>query len=121
MGYYTALIRHLAGASGHSYGDKSWNPNLHPARQPISHGVSSNVRVIHGDASSLALDSADVIYVNAGATRPAKAWLDALAPGGRMILPLTVGYVTDDGHPMTRGLIFLIERRPEYIIRRGVR
>ena len=31
-----------------------------------------------------------------------------------MILPLTVGYVTDDGHPMTRGLIFLIERRADH-------
>jgi len=31
---------------------------------------------------------ADVIYVNAGATRPANPWLDRLVDGG-LILPLT--------------------------------
>jgi protein-L-isoaspartate O-methyltransferase len=37
---------------------------------------------------------ADVIYVNAGATRPADVWLDRLKEGGRLILPLTA-----DGFP----------------------
>jgi protein-L-isoaspartate O-methyltransferase len=30
----------------------------------------------------------DVIYVNAGAIRPADSWLDGLRDGGRLILPL---------------------------------
>ena len=36
-----------------------------------------------------ALPAADVIYVNAGATAPMTAWLDALRPAGRLIFPLT--------------------------------
>ena len=51
----------------------------------------------------------DVIYVNAGATRPADAWLDWLKEGGRLILPLTA-----DGFPnrdVRRGVVFRIERR----------
>ncbi|MGI9507559.1 MAG: protein-L-isoaspartate O-methyltransferase family protein, partial [Geminicoccaceae bacterium] len=31
----------------------------------------------------------DVIIVNAGVTHPARSWLDALKPGGRLLLPLT--------------------------------
>jgi len=31
-----------------------------------------------------------VVFVNAGATHPPEAWLDALRPGGRLLLPLTV-------------------------------
>jgi protein-L-isoaspartate(D-aspartate) O-methyltransferase len=32
---------------------------------------------------------ADAIYVNAGATGPNEAWLDALKVGGRLVFPLT--------------------------------
>ena len=31
----------------------------------------------------------DIVYVNAGATGPADAWLDALRPRGRLLFPLT--------------------------------
>jgi protein-L-isoaspartate(D-aspartate) O-methyltransferase len=56
------------------------------------------------------LEPADVIYINAGASRPAENWLDALKPGGRLVLPLTVSYTTDEGHSMTHGAMFLIAR-----------
>jgi protein-L-isoaspartate(D-aspartate) O-methyltransferase len=59
------------------------------------------------------LEPADVIYVNAGASRPADPWLDALRDGGRMVLPLTVSYTAEDGRQMTRGALFLIERQAE--------
>ena len=48
-----------------------------------------HVRVVHGDGTQIAFEPADVIYVNAGATRPGDAWLDRLKEGGRLILPLT--------------------------------
>jgi protein-L-isoaspartate O-methyltransferase len=48
-----------------------------------------HVRVVHGDGTRATFDPADVIYVNAGATRPADVWLDRLKEGGRLILPLT--------------------------------
>ncbi len=49
--------------------------------------------MIHGDALATPFDPADGITVNAGATRPPAAWLDALEPDGRLILPLA----TDEG------------------------
>src|SRR5215813_13951338 len=50
---------------------------------------SRKVRVLQGDGAQIAFDPADVIYVNAGATRPADIWLDRLNDGGRLVLPLT--------------------------------
>jgi protein-L-isoaspartate(D-aspartate) O-methyltransferase len=62
------------------------------------------------------LDPADVIFVNAGAARPADNWLDALKDGGRLVLPLTARYTTEQGHGMTKGAVFLIERqRRDYL------
>ena len=34
------------------------------------------------------LPQADAIYVNAAASHPVRAWLDALKPGGRLLFPL---------------------------------
>jgi protein-L-isoaspartate(D-aspartate) O-methyltransferase len=48
------------------------------------------VTAMQGDASRMAPGPADAIFVNAGATRPLALWLDALAPGGRLIFPLTL-------------------------------
>jgi protein-L-isoaspartate(D-aspartate) O-methyltransferase len=68
-------------------------------------------------AREWAFEPADVIYVNAGATRPADAWLDRLKEGGRLILPSTA-----DAFPnrnARRGAVFRIERLgPEFLARR---
>jgi protein-L-isoaspartate(D-aspartate) O-methyltransferase len=48
-----------------------------------------HVKVVGGDGVTERLDTTDVIMVNAGVTHPAPGWLDALAPGGRLLLPLT--------------------------------
>jgi protein-L-isoaspartate(D-aspartate) O-methyltransferase len=45
---------------------------------------------VAADAAALAGETFDAIFVNAGATRPEPAWLDALRPGGRLLVPLTV-------------------------------
>jgi protein-L-isoaspartate(D-aspartate) O-methyltransferase len=67
------------------------------------------VTVVPGDGTQADFAPADVIYVNAGATRPADIWLDRLRDGGRLILPLTA-----QNFPMgeaSRGAVFRIERR----------
>jgi protein-L-isoaspartate(D-aspartate) O-methyltransferase len=71
---------------------------------------STNVRVLHGDGSSIPFDPADVIYVNAGATRPAEPWLAGLREGGRLILPLAALPADDRGEIQRRGAVFRIER-----------
>src|SRR5207248_2026014 len=47
------------------------------------------------------------ILVNAGVTHPLPQWLDALAPGGRMILPLTSSMAAM-GSTLGKGIAFLV-------------
>jgi protein-L-isoaspartate(D-aspartate) O-methyltransferase len=117
-GYYTAIMAHLAGPSGKVTGIEI-DPGL-AARSRANLASFANVEVIEGDGAVAPFDMADVIYVNAGTTRPAEAWLDRLAEGGRLMLPLTTGkgfMSNDPPDPIQkRGAVFRIERRgPEFL------
>jgi len=106
-GYYTAIMAYLVGPSGKVTGIEL-DPTL-SARAEKTLSSFSNVGIIQGNGAAASFDVADVIYVNAGATRPADVWLDRLAEGGRLILPLTTDV-------QRRGAVFRIERRtPEYL------
>jgi protein-L-isoaspartate(D-aspartate) O-methyltransferase len=88
VGYYTAIMARLAGPSGRVTAIE-YEPDLaRRATQNLS--GYRNVEVRQGDGGNTAFPPADMIYVNAGVTRPADSWLDGLKPGGRLILPLTV-------------------------------
>jgi protein-L-isoaspartate(D-aspartate) O-methyltransferase len=116
VGYYTAVIARLVGNTGKVTAIE-YEPDL-AKRAAINLASYPTVSVIVGDGSTTPIDPADVIYVNAGATRPAETWLNSLKNGGRLILPLTTSFTTDDGHSMTRGAIFLIERHEgDYLAR----
>jgi len=88
VGYYTALMSHLAGPTGRVTGIE-YDPGL-AARAAVNFAAWPNVEILQGDGATIPFAHADVIYVNAGATRPADNWLDGLKEGGRLILPLTV-------------------------------
>jgi len=47
------------------------------------------VEVVHGDGRTHDPGEVDVIIVFAGSTHPAPLWLDRLAPGGALLMPLT--------------------------------
>jgi protein-L-isoaspartate(D-aspartate) O-methyltransferase len=111
-GYYTAIIGYLTGTTGRVTGIELESELA--ARAAANLARSPHIRVIKGDGANMTLDPADVIYVNAGASRPADTWLDALKPNGRLILPLTVSFITDNGHHMTRGVLFLITRQTDH-------
>src|SRR5258707_162086 len=69
----------------------------------------SALEIVRGDGAQVPSEPADCILVNAGATRPADAWLDRLVDGGRLILPLTAsGFPRSD---VQRGAVFRITRR----------
>jgi protein-L-isoaspartate(D-aspartate) O-methyltransferase len=120
LGYYTAILAHLVGSSGRVTGIE-FEPDL-AARAKVNFVAASNVEIVQGDGTVSEFDAADVIYVNAGATRPARVWLDRLAERGRLILPLT----TEQGFTSARsseqvarsGAVFRIERRgADYLAR----
>ncbi len=87
-GYYSAILAEVVGKKGRVTSveiDQKLaaraKRNLSPWRQ---------VSVVATDGSRCRLDTVDALLINAGATHPAAIWLNALAPGGRLILPLTV-------------------------------
>ena len=113
-GYYSAIMAKLVAASGKVTAIE-FEPEL-AGRAKANLAPYRNVSVVHGDGSSVAFDSADVIYVNAGATRPADIWLDRLNDGGRLVLPLTtdLGFTSSNWSNMhLRGAVFLVTRRGE--------
>jgi protein-L-isoaspartate(D-aspartate) O-methyltransferase len=111
VGYYTAILAHMVGQSGRVTAIE-FDAGL--AKQlAVNFAGQPNVRAVHGDGTKIDFDPADVIYVNAGATRPLDLWLDRLKDGGRMILALTRD--KDAG-----GAWFLIERRGDEFLAKWI-
>ncbi|HEX8108420.1 MAG TPA: methyltransferase domain-containing protein [Kofleriaceae bacterium] len=87
LGYYTAILAELAGPTGRVVGyevDAALAARAEAALRPWP-----TVRIEAGDAAAPA-GPFDAIFVNAGCTHPRPDWLAALAPGGRLVIPLTV-------------------------------
>jgi protein-L-isoaspartate(D-aspartate) O-methyltransferase len=59
------------------------------------------VEVIHADGANTPFDAVDVIVASAGVTHPLLSWLDALKPGGRLLLPMTTAGKLADGELST--------------------
>ena len=86
QGYYTAIVAQLVGPHGrvHAYEldyelAARATKNLAPFPQVSVHAESA----VGND-----LPTADVVYVNAGASHLPANWLDALGDGGRLLFPL---------------------------------
>jgi protein-L-isoaspartate(D-aspartate) O-methyltransferase len=102
-GYYSAIFQEASGPDGHVTAIEYDGELAALARRNLED--RPNVEVLHGDGMLHEPGPVDVIIVNAGVTHPAPSWLDALKPGGRLLLPLTA----DDG----AGFYFRIERRED--------
>jgi len=99
-GYFSAVLAEMVGEGGSVVAFEIDNAlakvaerNLKPWRQ-VRVEASSGVSGISG--------TADVVYVNAGVQQLRGTWLEALAPGGRLLVPITPG--------AEEGGIFLIRR-----------
>jgi protein-L-isoaspartate(D-aspartate) O-methyltransferase len=86
-GYYTAILAELVGREGRVDGIEIDAPLAAAAEHNLAAWPMAHVRL--GDASTPIKGSWNLIVAFAGATAPHTWWLDALADGGRLLLPLT--------------------------------
>jgi protein-L-isoaspartate(D-aspartate) O-methyltransferase len=87
LGYYTALIASCVGRTGRVLGIEADADLAAAARANLADSPWVEIRT--GNGTDPIDGPLDAMLVNAGVTHPLPTWLDALAPGGRMILPLT--------------------------------
>ncbi len=87
VGYYSAILAQLVGPSGKVLAVEADVPIAARAVELLTPWPPTAVETSDGSNPG---GSFDVIYVNAGATRPLETWLTVLKDGGRLLLPLTV-------------------------------
>ncbi len=85
-GYYTAILAHLVGPTGKVFAYEIEPDIAAHAQANLARFPQVEVRARSGVEEDL--PKADAIYVNAAASHPVRAWLDALKPGGRLLFPL---------------------------------
>jgi protein-L-isoaspartate(D-aspartate) O-methyltransferase len=88
-GYYTAILAELVGPTGEVEGIEIDASLAATAERNIEAWPAAQVR--QGDASEPTEGRWDLIVAFAGATAPHAWWLDGLADGGRLLLPMTAG------------------------------
>ena len=110
LGYYTAVMAHCVGPTGRVVAFEVDETLASEARQNLA--SMPWVSVQHGDASQVGGEIFDAMLINAGMTHPLDAWLDALAPGGRMILPLTATLAAM-GPTLGKGLVLVITKEDQ--------
>ncbi|MBV9783405.1 MAG: methyltransferase domain-containing protein [Acidisphaera sp.] len=116
-GYYTAILAELAGPSGRVQAIEVDPALAKEAERNLA--PWANVEVLRGDGASWPQASAARIYVNFGCARPAAAWIERLAPGGRLVFPLGVPSAPSwSGGPRHTevGAVLVVERP---IVQRG--
>jgi protein-L-isoaspartate(D-aspartate) O-methyltransferase len=110
-GYYTAVMAHAVGPSGRVLGLEIDGPLADAARRNLAPFPWVDVRQV--DGASARFDGAfDAVLVNVGVTHPLDAWLDALAPNARLILPLT-GTMPQMGATIGKGVTWLLTRQDD--------
>ena len=85
-GYYTAMLAEIVGTTGHVTAIEIDRHLADLARQNLA--PWPNVTVVEGDGASWPTEEVDRVYVNFAVGEPAAAWIEYLAVGGRLVLPL---------------------------------
>jgi protein-L-isoaspartate(D-aspartate) O-methyltransferase len=104
-GYYTAILAEVVGPGGRVVGIDIDPELTQRARENLSY--LGQARVFGGEGIRFEPGAADAVFVNAGATHPLPEWLDALGPGGRLLIPLTASMGPEG---FGSGGMFLIRR-----------
>jgi protein-L-isoaspartate(D-aspartate) O-methyltransferase len=108
-GYYSALIAQTVGKSGSVVVFEIDESLARTARRNLQD--TPWVEVCQGNGTDVPGESFDAILVNAGVTHPHERWLDALKPGGRLLIPLT--FTMPAMGPIGKGVMVLINRDTE--------
>jgi protein-L-isoaspartate(D-aspartate) O-methyltransferase len=102
-GYFTAILAELVGPSGQVRGFEIDAQLAARARRNLAAWPWASVEARSGVAAAKSADEpVDLLYVNAGVQQLPVSWLDALAPGGRLVFPL----VAASG----QGAVYLVRR-----------
>jgi protein-L-isoaspartate O-methyltransferase len=110
-GYYSAIFAELVGKDGHVTAVE-YLPEL-AMRAKANLLQFSNVDVLQGDGAATPFRAASVVYVNAGATRPADMWLDQLrVRGANSVLMLA----SVSGRSKCRVVSVLSRNENEYMV-----
>jgi protein-L-isoaspartate(D-aspartate) O-methyltransferase len=93
-GYNAALLAHLGGPSGQVVTIEIEEDLAERAGNSLSETGYQQVKVVRGDGRLGFLEGApyDRIIVTAGVRQVAPAWIEQLAEGGRMVVPLVNTY-----------------------------
>jgi protein-L-isoaspartate(D-aspartate) O-methyltransferase len=110
-GYYTAILAELVGSQGHVDAIEIDQDLADLARRNLKKWPATRIRC--ADASVPIEGQWDVIVAFAGATGPLSWWLDALAEGGRLLLPMT-------GENFRGGFMLRLDRRDSLFAARSV-
>ena len=86
-GYFTAILAELVGRKGRVLGFEVDGRLAKAAAKNLKRWPQASVRKVGGTAKIKG--QWDVIVAFTGATAPPAAWIDALAPDGRALIPLT--------------------------------
>lgn len=106
LGYYSAIIAHVVGPAGAVVAVEIDEALAAGARSNLA--TMPSVRVECGDG--IGVDGPfGAILVNAGVTHPQESWIDALASGGRLLVPLTVE-LPGMGPTLGKGMMVVITR-----------
>jgi len=110
-GYYTAVMAEAVGPGGRVAGVEV-DADL-AARSAENLKSWPWASVTTGDGAALPPGQFDAVLINAGVTHVLSGWLDSLAPGGRMIVPLTATMGGPMGPAMAnigKGIIVLVTK-----------
>jgi protein-L-isoaspartate(D-aspartate) O-methyltransferase len=110
LGYYTAVMAECVGPDGRVVAYEVDETLARRARENLANRQTVDLR--HGDCSAAPVGEFDAVLVNAGVTHPLETWLDALAPGGRMILPITAA-MPAMGSTLGKGVVVLVTKEAD--------
>jgi protein-L-isoaspartate(D-aspartate) O-methyltransferase len=111
VGYYTAILAEVVGKAGRIDALEIDDQLAERARENLAPWPCAHVH--HADASAPMAGQWDLIVAFAGATGPLGWWLDSLAEGGRLLLPMT-------GGAQWRGFMLRVVRRDRGLEARSV-